>query len=293
MALIFADRVKDTASGVSGSTVTLSNSAPTGFQGFNAGIGDANACVYCISDTAGNWEISYGVYTNSGATLARASTPIASSNSGAQVSSFSGTISVFVTDPAANASIPITGLKSGNLYSNYLAGTATTNNSQATGLVRYAPVLIGQWFTSVTIHFNIGTLAAGSGTTAIGLYSNANGQPNKRLVQATGLISGNQGGGATGANNSGSLNLPSPQPPGLYWVALVTQTTAPSLQTFAPAAGANLIGAKHVMGITDITTANFNALMLGWTESGTTLPSTATPSALPTIIPIVGVAAVT
>lgn len=295
MALIYADRVKDTVSSFTGSTaVNLANSAPSGFQTFGTAVGDANACIYLMTDASGNWEINYGVYTASGTKLARAATPIASSNAGAQAT-FSGAVTVVLDlDASFVASINQTGVNQTGpyLYSNAFSGTATTNNSQSTGVVRYVPVLINQWFSSVTLFFNIGTLAAGSATAVIGLYSNANGKPNTRLGQTTGIVCGNQGGGATGSNNSGSMAMSKPMPPGLYWVATVFATTAPTIQTFGPAAGSNFMGAKNLMGIADITTTSFNALTIGWNETSATLPSTAAAAALLTVVPIVGVAAV-
>jgi hypothetical protein len=101
MALIQADRVKETASAPGTGTVTLLG-AVTGFQSFSA-VGNANTCYYTIADQSGsNWEVGIGTYTSSGTTLAR-NTVLASSNSGSLVNFSSGTQDVFVTYPATAA----------------------------------------------------------------------------------------------------------------------------------------------------------------------------------------------
>lgn len=103
MALIQADRVKDTTTSTSTGAVTLSGTPPTGFQSFYTGIGDGNSCYYTIADQSGaNWEVGIGTYTNSTTSLSR-DTVLASSNSGSLVNFTSGTKDVFVTYPATTA----------------------------------------------------------------------------------------------------------------------------------------------------------------------------------------------
>ena len=103
MALIQADRVKDTTTSTSTGAVTLSGTPPNGFQSFNSGIGDGNSCYYTIADQSGtNWEVGIGTYTNSSTSLSR-TTVLASSNAGSLVNFTAGTKDVFVTYPAARA----------------------------------------------------------------------------------------------------------------------------------------------------------------------------------------------
>ncbi len=288
---LFGDRIKDTASAVSGSVVTLSNSAPSGFQTFGNFYSNADVCpAYLISDTSGNWEVSYGAYTSSGTTLARASTPLSSSNGNAQVSSFSGTITVACVDPAAFSNAQAIGLGSGNLYTNYNSGTTTTTSAPTVQNVNFVPVQINQWFSSVNLHFSVSATYAGTATISIGLYSNLNGQPRARLGQATGINVGT--GGSTGDNASGSITLSSPQPPGLYWVAVLALTHAATLVVNSPAAGAGTVTAKNVIGI-GTSTAGFNTQELGYYEATqSSLPATAaTLVPLSSAAPVVGVAA--
>jgi len=98
MALVLADRVKETTTTTGTGTVTLLG-ASTGFQSF-AVVGNANTTFYCIAGQTGNeWEVGVGTYTSSGTTLAR-TTVLSSSNSGSAVNFSAGTKDVFVTYPA-------------------------------------------------------------------------------------------------------------------------------------------------------------------------------------------------
>jgi hypothetical protein len=101
MALVLADRVKETTTTTGTGTVTLLG-ASTGFQSF-AVIGNANTTYYTIAGQTGSeWEVGIGTYTLSGTTLAR-TTVLASSNSGSLVNFSAGTKDVFVTYPSERA----------------------------------------------------------------------------------------------------------------------------------------------------------------------------------------------
>jgi hypothetical protein len=102
MALVLADRVKETTTSTGTTAITLAG-AVTGYQTFSSAIGNANTTYYTIADQAGaNWEVGIGTYTTSGNTLSR-DTVLASSNAGALVTFTSGTKDVFVTYPAEKA----------------------------------------------------------------------------------------------------------------------------------------------------------------------------------------------
>jgi len=100
MALVLADRVRDTTTTVGTGTVTLSGTAPTGYQSF-AAVGNANTTYYTIA-LGSEWEVGIGTYTSSGTTLSR-TTVLESSNAGALVPFSAGTKDVFVTYPAERA----------------------------------------------------------------------------------------------------------------------------------------------------------------------------------------------
>ena len=98
MALVLADRVKETTTTTGTGTVTLLGAA-TGFQSF-AAIGNGNTTYYCITAQVGTeWEVGIGTYTSSGTTLTR-TTVLSSSNSGSLVNFSAGTKDVFVTQPS-------------------------------------------------------------------------------------------------------------------------------------------------------------------------------------------------
>lgn len=101
MALVLADRVKETTTTTGTGTVTLLG-ASTGYQSF-AVVGDGNTTYYTIAgQTTSEWEVGIGTYTLSGTTLAR-TTVLASSNAGSLVTFSAGTKDVFVTYPAGRS----------------------------------------------------------------------------------------------------------------------------------------------------------------------------------------------
>lgn len=101
MALVVADRVKETTTTTGTGTVTLLG-ASAGYQSF-AVIGNGNETYYTIAGQSGNeWEVGIGTYTSSGTTLSR-TTVLASSNSGNLVNFSAGTKDVFVTYPAGRS----------------------------------------------------------------------------------------------------------------------------------------------------------------------------------------------
>jgi hypothetical protein len=102
MALVLADRVRETTTTTGTGAVTLGG-AYTSFQTFSAAIGNANTTYYTIANVvSGEWEVGIGTYTLSGNTLSR-DTVLSSSNSGSLVNFTTGTKDVFVTQPSERA----------------------------------------------------------------------------------------------------------------------------------------------------------------------------------------------
>jgi len=95
MAIIYADRVKETSATTGTGTMTL-DGAVAGFQTFNAAMADTDTCYYTITDGT-DWEVGYGTYSSD--TLAR-TTVIASSNSDSAVN-WAGATELYITIPAA------------------------------------------------------------------------------------------------------------------------------------------------------------------------------------------------
>ena len=101
MALVLADRVRETATTTGTGAVTLAG-AVTGYQSFSV-VGNGNVTYYTIAGQGTNeWEVGIGTYTSAGTSLSR-DTVLASSNAGALVNFSAGTKDVFVTYPAGYA----------------------------------------------------------------------------------------------------------------------------------------------------------------------------------------------
>tara|TARA_R100000388_G_C7219794_1_gene148260 strand:+ start:563 stop:928 length:366 start_codon:yes stop_codon:yes gene_type:complete len=101
MALVLADRVRETTTTTGTGTYTLQG-AVTGFESFSS-VGDGNSTYYCCTDGT-DFEIGVGTYTASGTTLSRSDTNVLqSSNSDNRVDWGSGTKNIFVTQPANRA----------------------------------------------------------------------------------------------------------------------------------------------------------------------------------------------
>ena len=101
MALVLADRVKETTTTTGTGTVTLLG-AFTGYQSF-AAVGNGNTTYYTIThQTLSEWEVGIGTYTAVGTTLSR-TTVLSSSNANAAVTFSAGTKDVFVTQPSSRA----------------------------------------------------------------------------------------------------------------------------------------------------------------------------------------------
>ena len=101
MALVLADRVRETTTVVGTGTATLLG-AVAGYQSFTA-VGNANTTYYVIaSQSAGEWEVGIGTYTASGTTLSR-DTVLSSSNAGSLVNFSAGTKDIWVDYAAGKA----------------------------------------------------------------------------------------------------------------------------------------------------------------------------------------------
>jgi hypothetical protein len=101
MALVLADRVRETTTVVGTGTATLLGAIDS-YQSF-AAIGNGNTTYYTIVDqSTGAWEVGIGTYTASGTTLSR-DTVLSSSNAGALVNFPAGTKDVWGDYPAGRA----------------------------------------------------------------------------------------------------------------------------------------------------------------------------------------------
>jgi hypothetical protein len=110
MALITADRVKETTTTTSTGSYSLAG-AVTGFRAFSAVLANNDTAYYAVEDGT-NWEVGLGTWTT-GNNLARTAIS-ASSNSGNAVNWSAGTRNVFLTHPASV--IANTALLSANIF---------------------------------------------------------------------------------------------------------------------------------------------------------------------------------
>jgi hypothetical protein len=93
----FADRVKDTTTTTGTGTITVSNTAPTGFRTFASAFALTSWVYYAIVGATGEWEVGTGILLTS-TTISRIQV-FASSNAGALVNFSAGTKDVFNTIP--------------------------------------------------------------------------------------------------------------------------------------------------------------------------------------------------
>jgi len=141
MALVLADRVKETTTTAGTGTITLAGAA-TGFQSF-AVVGDGNTTFYTIASQTGNeWEVGVGTYATSGTTLAR--TTVLANSSATQPSALNfsaGTKDVFVTYPSEYAVAATNVGTSGQLLTSNGTGVAPTFQTSSAASKSYAQAM--------------------------------------------------------------------------------------------------------------------------------------------------------
>jgi sugar lactone lactonase YvrE len=119
MALVVADRVKETTTTTGTGAITLAG-AEVNFVAFSSVLSDGDTTYYAIVDDSNqDFEVGLGTYATSGNTLTR-TTVLASSNSGSAVDLSAGSKEVFINYPAGK-SVYLDG--SGQLV---IGGTAVT-----------------------------------------------------------------------------------------------------------------------------------------------------------------------
>jgi len=175
MALVLADRVRETTTTTGTGSVTLAG-AYTGFQTFLAGIGNSNSTYYTIANVVtGEWEVGIGTYTASGNTLSR-TTVLASSNSNALVNFAAGSKDVFVTQPAERAvyveGTNVVAANSATVPNSLLANSSLTLGSTALTLGATTTSVAGLTLTTAAVNGTLGattpsTVAATSVTASL------------------------------------------------------------------------------------------------------------------------------
>lgn len=136
MALVIADRVRESTTTSGTGTITLGG-AYGGFQPFSV-IGNGNTTYYAIIDTIANtWEVGIGTYTLSGNTLSR-DTVLASSNSGSLVNFSANAKDVIITQPSERAvyvvGSSVVAENSATVPNSLLANSSVTINGSSVSL---------------------------------------------------------------------------------------------------------------------------------------------------------------
>ena len=162
MALILADRVKETSTTAGNGVFTLAGAA-TGYQSF-AVVGNGNTTYYCIAGQGtAEWEVGIGTYTSSGTTLTR--TTVLSNSSATQPSALSfaaGTKDVFVTYPSEK-SVNLDASGNATALGTPVAFTGTNITGTATSFTA----------SNVTTNANLTGEATSSGSNAVTLTNSA------------------------------------------------------------------------------------------------------------------------
>jgi hypothetical protein len=115
----FEDRVKDTTTTTGTGDITLSGTAPTGFQALGTAFAVGEKISYAIVGPTGEWEIGFGVLSTS--TNFQRTTVTESSNANALVNFSAGTKNVFHTISADFMDyVPTRGLVVAISSNNYL-----------------------------------------------------------------------------------------------------------------------------------------------------------------------------
>lgn len=238
MPLVLADRVRDTTTTTGTGTVTLSGTAPTGYQNFSV-IGNGNTTYYTIN-AGSQWEVGIGTYSSTGPTLAR-TTVLKSSNANALVSFSAGTKDVFVTYPADEVVIQDGAtIQAGTSVLAVANGGTGVTTSTGTGSVVLS--------TSPTLTTpNLGTPSAATLTNATGLPI---------VAGTTGTLSVARGGtGVTTSTGTGNVVLstsPALTTPNLGTPSAATLTNATGLPIVAGTTG-TLSVARGGTGVTTST----------------------------------------
>ena len=166
MALVLADRVKETTTTTGTGTVTLAG-AVTGYRSF-AAVGNSNQTYYAIIDSTNNaWEVGLGTYTSAGTTLSRTTVFSNSLSTTALINFAAGTKDVICTQPAWST------LNSTNLGFGYQTLNALTTGTNNIAIGTNALPVITANNNNVAVGNSAGLRAANSNGTYVGHFAGA------------------------------------------------------------------------------------------------------------------------
>ena len=295
MALVLADRVKETSTTTGTGSFTLAG-AVTGFQSFDSAIGNGNTTYYVIENlSTGEWETGLGTFT-SPSTLARTSV-YTSSNAGSAVNFSAGTKNVFVDISATKWSGGKLALANGGTNADLSAtgGTSQVLRQSSSGAAVTVSQLAASDLSNGTT--GSGSVVLASGTTGSGSVVLATspvmttpnlGTPSAAtLTNATGLpISTGVSGLGTGVAAALAVNTGSAGAVVLYNGALGTPTsgTLTSCTGLPISTGVSGLGTGVATFLATPTSANLRSALTDETGTGSAVFATS-----PTLVtPILG-----
>jgi len=230
MALIIADRVRETSTTVGTGNIVLGG-AVAGFIAFSSVMSNGDTTYYGIV-LANSWEVGIGTYTASTNSLAR-TTVLASSNAGALVDFPSGTKNVILTQPSERAV--------------YVNGTSIVAANGAT--------VPNSLLANNSVTFNGVTVALGSSGT---ITSSPTYPLTNATLTGTTTISGtNNISGTTTITGTTSIASPTLTSPTISGTTTVAGTLAGSI-TANGGSTITLNGTNNIAGTTTITSPTIN-----------------------------------
>lgn len=159
MALVLADRIKETSTTSGTGTLTLAGAA-SGFRSF-AAVGNGNTTYYAIVDsTTGAWEVGIGTYTSTGTTLSRDTVYANSLGTTAKINFAANAKDVFVTYPASKS-----------VFEDSTGNVSLPDNLTFTGT---APRITGDFTSTVPNRVMVQTETV-NGATTFGIMPNGTG----------------------------------------------------------------------------------------------------------------------
>tara|TARA_A100000171_G_scaffold50328_1_gene61434 strand:- start:596 stop:1576 length:981 start_codon:yes stop_codon:yes gene_type:complete len=276
MALVIADRVKETTTTTGTGAISLAGAA-TNFRAFSSVMSNADTTYYAIIDDTNNaFEIGLGTYASSGNTITR-TTVLTSSNSNNAVDFGSGSKDVFLTYPADKAvakdasgdiSVNISGQPDANL------GDVLVNqlDIQAQGDLRLQDSLGGEYValqapSGVASSYTL-TFPMSDGSADQVIKTNGSGQLSF-VNNITSVVAGN---GLTGGATSGDATVTVGAGAGVTVNSADVAVTMP-VKAFVNFNGTGTVSIRNSAGVGSITDLGTGNYQVNWSSTLSSRPA--------------------